>query len=65
MKYKIEIWRNHWIVEIFESNSIKEVLKWYKKEWQHTYDMGACTFYLYKYDKELSFSEKENFGFYD
>ena len=58
MKYKIEIWRFHSIVDVYENDDIKEVLEWYKENWQLLYDFSGCTFYLYK--KRKNFLLKKN-----
>ena len=65
MKYKIEIWRYHHKVETYENEDIKEVLKWYKEEWQYTFDMGECTFYIYENDRRMDFDEEYELGFFD
>ena len=63
--YKIEIWQYHIIIETYKNKDVKNVLKWYKENWQTCYDYGFCTFYLYKDDEELSFEETDKLGFYD
>ena len=65
MKYKIEIWRYHIIINTFEGDDIKEILKWYKKEYQYMYELGECTFYVFLDEKELDFDEKAELGFYE
>jgi hypothetical protein len=65
MKYRIEIWIYHHLHTQFESNNIKEVLKWYKEKWQVSYGIGNCTFYLFEDNKELSFDYIYKLGFYD
>ena len=65
MKYKIEIWKYHRIVDVYESDNIKNVLEWYKEEWQNIYNIGGCTFYLFKNGKELYFDEENELGFFD
>ena len=64
MKYKIEIWRFHAIIDTFESSDINEILKWYKEEYQYMYDMGECTFYVYINNKELDYDEEKELGFF-
>ena len=65
MRYRIEIWQYHNLVETFESNHIKDVLDWYREEWKMTYDYGNCTFYVYKNNKRLYFDEKNKLGFFN
>ena len=65
MKYAIEIWRYHSVEETYESNDIKDVLKWYKDNWQTAFDYGMCTFYVFKNNKELTFEECNKLGFYE
>ncbi len=65
MKYKIEIWQWHKLVEIYKSGNIKEILKWYKENWQDIYNIGDCTFYVYENDRKLTFSEEYKLGFGD
>ena len=63
--YKIEILQYHSIVKAYKNEDVKNVLKWYIENWQTCYDYGGCTFYLYKDDKELSFDEKFELGFFN
>lgn len=63
--YKIEILQYHSIVKTYKNEDVKNVLKWYIENWQTCYDYGGCTFYLYKDDKELSFDEKFELGFFN
>lgn len=63
--YKIEIWRFHCVVDTYTRNNIKEILKWYKNNWQISYEWGDCSFEVYKNDKELSFYELEEIGFFE
>lgn len=65
MKYKIEIWQFYNIVETYENDDIKEILKWYKSNWSWTYDNGGCSFSIYEESRELSFDEINYLGFYD
>ena len=46
--YKIEIWRHHLNVDKYENNDVREVVKWFKEEWQYVNDCGGCAFYVYK-----------------
>ena len=62
--YKIEICRYHDVVEEYENNDVEEVLRWYMSNWQYCYELGGCTFALYKDDVELSFKEEYELGFY-
>ena len=64
MKYKIEIWQFHSLVETFESDDVNKVLEWYRAEWKTAYDYGHCTFYLYKNGKMLDFDTKYDLGFF-
>nr|DAW32521.1 MAG TPA: hypothetical protein [Caudoviricetes sp.] len=62
--YKIEIWRFHVIHETYTSNNIKDILKWYRNNWQIAYENGNCSFEVYKNGKELSFDELNEKGFF-
>lgn len=64
MKYKIEIWQFHSLVETFESDDVKEVLEWYRKEWKMAYDYGQCTFYLFRNGVKLDFDTIYKLGFH-
>ncbi|MBR6523470.1 MAG: hypothetical protein IKT39_02525 [Clostridia bacterium] len=64
MKYKIEIWQHHHITATFESEDISEVLNWYKANWWWIYEMGDCSFTIYKGDAELTFEEENKLGFH-
>lgn len=64
MKYKIEIWQHQDITEIYESDDIEDVLKWYKLYWWWLYELGDCSFTVYKDNRELSWNEEYKLGFY-
>ena len=64
LKYKIEIWQYHHITETFESEDVSEVLNWYKTDWLWIYEMGGCSFTIYKDDTELTFEEENKLGFH-
>ena len=64
MKYKIDIWQWHNKVKTYKNNDIKEILKWYKENWQRCYENGGCTFYLYEDNKEIDFDNAYKLGFY-
>ena len=64
MKYKIEIWQNQHITETYESDKISDILNWYKVKWRWLYELGDCSFTVYKDDEELSFEEESIFGFH-
>ena len=63
--YRIEIWQHHSIKKTYKNKDVKNVLEWYIKNWQTYYDYGGCTFYLCKDDKELSFDEEFELGFFN
>lgn len=64
MRYKIEIWQWRSIVDTYNSDDINEILYWYKCRWQDCYYYGNCAFYVYDYDRELSFDERYKLGFF-
>ena len=64
MRYKIEIWQWHSIIDTYASDDVNEVLAWYRNEWQVCYDYGNCTFYVYDNGRELSFDEENKLGFF-
>lgn len=64
MKYRIEIWQYHNITETYESNDIDDILQWYRIHWYWCYELGDCTFYVYKDDVELSWDEEYKLGFH-
>ena len=49
----------------YGSNSITNILKWYNENYKFVYDIGGCAFNVFKNNKELSFDEKYELGFYD
>ena len=65
MKYKIEIWHYCSLADFFESDDIKEVVKWYRSEWKTCYDDGNCCFEVYEYGRQLSFDEVWELGFFN
>ena len=58
MKYKIEIWQYHHITETYESDSIEDVVNWYKNTWLWLYELGNCSYSVYKDGEELSWEEE-------
>lgn len=64
MKYKIEIWQYFNMTEFFESDNIQDILDWYKENWWGCYEIGGCSFTIYENDRELSFEEEYELGFY-
>ena len=64
MKYKIEIWQWHDLVEQFADDNILKILEWYKENWQYIYEKDGCTFYVYKNDELLPFDHLYKLGFF-
>lgn len=65
MKYKIEIWQYHVITETYESNDINDILKWYRVHWRWLYELGDCTFCVYKDGVEIPWDEEYKLGFHN
>ena len=65
MKYKIEIWQYQDITATYESDNIQDILSWYRSNWYHSYVMGFCSFSVHENERELSFEEEYEFGFYN
>lgn len=65
MKYKIEIWQWRSIADTYESDNVKDVVDWYKTNWQGLYESGNCSFIVYECGRELSFEETFELGFYE
>ena len=63
--YRIDMWRYRCIEETFENKDIKEVLNWYKENWQHSYENGGCAFHVYENDIEIDFDKKVELRFYE
>jgi len=51
--YKIEIWVAGRKSAEFISHSFKAIRKWFDDNYRANYDMGFCTYYISKNDKEL------------
>ncbi len=64
MKYKIEIWCWRELQDIYESEDVQDVLDWFLSNWYASYDNGFCSFCVYEDDRELSFEEGYDLGFY-
>ena len=64
MKYRIEIWQYQNITETYESDSIENILEWYKVNWWWVYEIGGCSFHVYKDDEEISWREEYKLGFH-
>ena len=66
MKYRIEIWQWHIMVDVYYNDDIGSILEWYRDEmWKSCYDRGCCTFYVYENGEELTFEELYELGFYN
>ena len=66
MKYNIEIWRYHALVDKYESETIEDIKSWfYNSDWKLTYELGDCCFYVYEQETEMCFEELNKYGFYD
>jgi hypothetical protein len=64
-KIKIEIWIYHRVVDTYESDDIKDVLKWFKKHWGICFDNGGCCFEVFDGEKRMTFEELYEAGFHD
>lgn len=64
MKYKIVIWCWRAIKDFYESEDLQDVRDWFLRNWYASYDNGFCAFYVYEGDRELSFEEEYDLGFY-
>lgn len=62
--YKIVIWQNMCISDVYESNSIESIRQWWLENWHGIWDNCQCAFYVYKDYKEMSFEELFSLGFY-
>ena len=65
MEYRIEIWQYHGMTTFYESNDIEDILEWYRQNWSQCYELGNCTFDVYKDGEGLSWNEEHELGFYD
>ena len=64
MKYKIVIWCYQTIKDTYESEELQEALDWFISNWLGIWERGGCAFYVYEDDRELSFDEAYDLGFY-
>lgn len=64
MRYRIEIWVYRVLKDEYESDSIEDVLEWYKSHWQCCYECGGCSFSVYKNDEEMDFDTLWDLRFY-
>lgn len=48
MKYRIEAWVYHSLVDEFETDSLEEARKWWKENWKKEEDCGEayCEWYI-------------------
>lgn len=68
MKYKIEIWRFHALIEQYESDTIEDIKAWFFDDdpcWKGIYENGDCSFSVYENGRYMEFDELEKYGFYD
>lgn len=63
--YRIEIWKQKELLEVFEAEDIQEILAWYKWYWYDAYSRSLYMFYVYKDGIEFQFEELEKLGFYN
>jgi hypothetical protein len=63
--YKIEIFRYHSLEDSHESESVDEILSWYRENYRHSYENGECAFDVYKDDEIMSFDEEYELGFHN
>jgi len=63
MKYKIEIWRFHRIIDIYENDDIEKVGEWYRKNYLDLFNSGGCTYYLFEDNRQLTFEEERDLDF--
>ena len=66
-RYRIDIWQHHRIVEKYESDDIREILRWYMEHWYWTWDRGDCAFDVHDRDGEdfaLDYHDLRDLGFY-
>lgn len=64
--YRIEIWRYGTVIDTYESNDIRKVLKYFKEKWLYAYDYeGSCAFDVYENLRRMTFDELNKLGFYD
>ena len=64
MKYRINVWQYGRIIEDYYSNDVNEVVKWYRKNWADSYEVGNCTIEVYESDKDMLFNRAVACGFY-
>lgn len=64
MKYKIVIWCWREIKDFYESEDLQDVRDWFLRNWYTSYDNGFCAFDVYEGDRQLSFEEEYDLGFY-
>lgn len=48
MKYKIEAWVHHEVIDEFETDSLEEAREWWRKNWKKAEDFGGafCEWYV-------------------
>lgn len=66
MKYKIEIWRYHALIEQYESDTIEDIKDWFfDSNWKWEYERCACCFGVCENSRYMEFDELNKYGFYD
>ena len=64
--YRIVIWQNQSISEVYENEDIQNILAWFKMYWYKHWDKGTCAFFVYRNGfEELEFDELYKLGFYE
>ena len=57
MKYRIEVYVYHEVVDEFETDSLKEARKWWRKNWKKAEDFGNAFCEWYVDDKRQTISQ--------
>lgn len=63
--YRIDIWQNNNLSEVYEAEDIQDILAWYKWYWYDAYERNLCAFFVYKNGIEIEFNELYELGFFN
>ena len=64
-EYRMEIWVEGCVVDIYDSEDIGSVVEWFNQYWRECYTNGGCAFDIFRKHKKLSLSELYKLGFED
>ena len=57
MSYKVNVWRNHAIVDTYRTDDLADLQRWYGEEWRMCEYYGECYCVLFVDNEEADFTK--------